>query len=219
MLSFAKTGYAAQTRKAQSVSVLTLQAVDATLTPIDASSSFDPAAGATLSVPGSSAQVTLSAGSLVRPNGSAPTGRATAELTVIDASKDSSVMPGNYLTGAGAMIESNGALQVSLFDADGAKLNLAESKTATIRIPAVSRGGAPLPTTIALFYFDDTTGVWIQEGSAALQGTAPNQYYEGAVSHFTVWNADRIVDVYLRQLGVATKDGEPAALSLFEPQS
>ncbi|MBW8828252.1 MAG: hypothetical protein JF606_02245 [Burkholderiales bacterium] len=195
VLSFAKTGYAGQTRKAQSVSVVALQAVDATLTPIDASSSFNPAAVATLSVPGSSAQVTLSAGSLVRSNGSAPTGPATAELTVIDASKDSSVMPGNYLTGAGAMIESNGALQVNLFDADGATLNLAEGKTATIRIPAVSRGGMPLPTTIPLFYFDDTTGVWVQEGSAALQGTAPSQYYEGAVSHFTVWNADRIVDV------------------------
>lgn len=195
VLSFAKTGYAAQMRKAQPVSAVTLQAVDATLTPIDASNSFNPAAAATFSVPGSSAQVTLAAGSLVRSSGGAPTGPATAELTVIDASKDSSVMPGNYLTGASAMIESNGALQVNLLDADGTKLNLAAGKTATIRIPAVSRGGTPLPTTIPLFYFDDTTGVWVQEGSAALQGTAPSQYYEGAVSHFTVWNADRIVDV------------------------
>ena len=25
-------------------------------------------------------------------------------------------------------------------------------------------------------------------------GTAPNQYYEGVVSHFSVWNADQVYD-------------------------
>ena len=72
------------------------------------------------------------------------------------------VMPGNYQTGTAAapqLIESNGALQVEFADADGTKLQLAAGQTATIRIPAVSRGGAALPTTIPLFYLDETTGL------------------------------------------------------------
>jgi hypothetical protein len=93
-----------------------------------------------------------------------------------------------------APIESFGALQVNLLDADGSKLNLASGQSATIRIPAVSRGGAALPSTVPLFYFDESTGLWVQEGTATLQGASPSQFYQGTVSHFSTWNADRLLD-------------------------
>jgi hypothetical protein len=34
----------------------------------------------------------------------------------------------------------------------------------------------------------------VQEGTATLAGSAPNQYYEGTVTHFTTWNADQVMN-------------------------
>lgn len=197
VLRFTKTGFASQVRRAESLSTRSLQAVNATLSQVHYSTSFSPTSAATLAVPSSTAQVTLAANALVRAGGSAATGPAKVEMTIIDASEVTGVMPGSFQTGTAAApqpIESNGALQVEFTDADGSKLQLASGQTATIRIPAVSRGGAALPTTIPLFYLDETTALWVQEGSATLQGTAPAQYYEGTVTHFTTWNGDRIIE-------------------------
>jgi len=197
VLRFTKTGFAAQVRRAESLSARSLQLVNATLNHVTYTTSFSPASAATLTVPSSTAQVTLAANALVRAGGGAATGPATVEMTIIDASEVTGIMPGNFDTGTAAApqaIESNGALQVEFTDADGSKLQLASGQTATIRIPAVSRGGSALPTTIPLFYLDETTGLWVQEGSATLQGTAPSQYYEGTVTHFTTWNGDRVIE-------------------------
>jgi len=167
------------------VVVLTTRVTTATL---------DVATGGTVQVSGSVAQVNLPANGLVL-NGTttAATGKATVSITPIDPSADSSAMPGSYLlqTNAGAVpIESFGAIRVSLENASGQRLNLAAGKKATIRIPVASRSSAP-PATIPLLYLDEATGLWQEEGSATLKGTAPNQYYEGDVAHFTFWNADR----------------------------
>jgi hypothetical protein len=198
LVSFAKVGYASQTSTTtQALSSGATVRVDATVVPVGATASFNPATSATLTVSGSTASVGLPAASLVRANGSAASGPAQAQLTVIDPSVDASVMPGNFTAAGGSVaapIESFGALQVNLVDADGSKLNLASGQSATIRIPAVSRGGAALPGTVPLFYFDESTGLWVQEGTATLQGTAPSQFYQGTVSHFTTWNADRLLD-------------------------
>jgi hypothetical protein len=138
---------------------------------------------------------------LVRANGAAAAGPATVQITNLDASQVTGVMPGNYLARNGnttQAIESNGAMQVEFADADGSKLQLASGQTATIRIPAVKRGNTTLPATIALYYLDEASGLWVQDGSATLQGTAPSQYYEGTVTHFTAWNADKPYDtVYI----------------------
>ena len=103
-------------------------------------------------------------------------------------------MPGGYevATGSGtALMESWGALNVTLTDTNGQPLNLGPNQTATIRIP-VSTRSATKPASIDLFYFNSDTGYWIQEGTATL--SVDGTYYEGVVSHFTVWNADMIMD-------------------------
>jgi hypothetical protein len=61
------------------------------------------------------------------------------------------------------------------------------------------------PATIPLFYFNETTALWVQEGTATLAGTAPNQYYEGTVSHFTYWNADQVTTT-IRVIGCTQDD-------------
>ncbi len=121
-------------------------------------------------------------------------GSVTIALTAVNPSLDSSVMPGDYTSGGGTQaIESFGAIIVTPRDAAGAPVNLAAGKSAVIRIPATSRNGVFEPT-IPLLSLNPANGSWVQEGTATLGGAAPNQYYEGTVTHFSAWNADRVIE-------------------------
>ena len=154
------------------------------------------AAGGTVSVAGSSAQVVLPSAAMQRADGAVATGTMRVRVTPIDPATDTQVMPGDFTTMVGATpvpIESFGALNVQIADATGATLNLRSGLTATVRIPVASRNANP-PATIPLFHFDNTSGRWVQEGTATLTGTAPNRYYQGTVSHFSTWNADVVMD-------------------------
>lgn len=170
--------------------------VQARLLRVGTTASVDVAAGGTVSVAGSTAQVVLPAAGVQRADGSTPTGSMQVRVTPINPASDSSLMPGDFSTvvsGAAQPIESFGALNVTLRDSAGAPLNLGSGRTATVRIPVGTRS-ATTPATIPLFYFDAATGRWVQEGTATLAGTAPNQYYVGTVSHFSTWNADQVMN-------------------------
>ena len=78
-----------------------------------------------------------------------------------------------------------GMASIEMDDASGEKLQLATGKTATLTLPISSSLQASAPTTIALWYFDETSGFWKQEGSATKQGAN----YVGSVAHFTFWTA------------------------------
>ena len=152
--------------------------------------------GGTVTLPGSPARVVLAPASVQRADGSIPTGQVTVRLTPIGPASDSALMPGDFTTVVGGVatpIESFGAMEVRLTDATGAALNLRSGQTAALRIPLSSRASSP-PATIPLFFFDGVAGRWIQEGTATLAGTGADRYYEGTVSHFTVWNADQVMD-------------------------
>jgi hypothetical protein len=172
-------------------------AVTTRLSALGTRQTYSAAAGATIGVPNSPAQVVLPAGGIVDGSGAAFTGTVTVELSPIDPALDPASMPGDMTTrvGSGALqsIESFGAMAVVLTDSAGNRLNLASGASSTVRIPLSTRSPAP-PATVPLFYFDETTGLWVEEGTATLHGTAPNQYYEGTVTHFTYWNADRVID-------------------------
>lgn len=195
VLSFSAAGHARNFANATVVVGATAGA-NARLTPVGATQTVPSATGGTVALAGTPAQVTLPAGGIVDRNGAAYTGPVTVELTPINPALDPANMPGDMTTSAGGSvrpIESFGALTVNLSDAGGNRLNLASGQTATIRIPLATRSPAP-PATIPLFYFNEATGLWVEEGTAMLAGTAPNQYYEGTVGHFTVWNADQVME-------------------------
>lgn len=167
---------------------------DRTLARIAVRKDVSAAAGGVVTMAGSPAQVELPAAALVNASGAAYTGTVTVEMTPIDPGASPLNMPGNFRAqGESVPIESMGALQVELRDSTGAMLNLAPGKTAAIRIPVPAGASSP-PLTMPLYYFKESTGLWVREGVARLAGSAPHQYYEGTVSHFTVWNADMPMD-------------------------
>ena len=207
IVAFERAGYAKQVLTVALAAKGTVRA-NARVTPVGASQTIDPASAATVTVPGSVAQVGLPAEGFVTASGAAPTGAVTVQVTPIDPAGDPANMPGNYTalvagsSSAQETIESFGAINVTLADAAGNKLNLAPGKTATIRIPVSTRSPS-VPPAMTLYYFDETSGLWVQEGTATLAGTAPNLYYEGPVNHFTTWNADKptetvIIDGFVR---------------------
>ena len=98
-------------------------------------------------------------------------------------------MPGDLrgvsTTNKEGILNSFGMLSVEMNNAGGQKLQLAEGKTATITIPIPSVMQVGAPATISLWYFDETKGIWKEEGTATKQSTN----YVGTVSHFSFWNA------------------------------
>ena len=84
------------------------------------------------------------------------------------------------------VLESYGMIGVWLSDFNGNSLNLkpGEKCKMTTKIPETMRNYAP--TVMPLWHFDESAGIWIEEGSATRDG----DYYVGEVSHFSYWNFD-----------------------------
>lgn len=174
---------------------------------------FDAASAAVLTTAGSPARVDLPAASLVNAaTGAAASGTVTASVTPLDPARDPQTMPGDYSVSDTQRIESFGAIKVNLRDAAGNELDLKPGSTATVRIPLATRSANP-PASIPLYWFNEATGRWVEEGSATLAGTAPDQYYEGTVTHFTFWNADMPQDTIYVNGCVADDTGKRVPLA------
>lgn len=157
---------------------------------------------------------------LVRADGAAPKGMVTASLTVINPQADLGTMPGNYLaqtTSGTQRIESYGAIQFTLRDADGSVVNLKAGQTAVIRIPAVKASlSATMPASVPLYHFNEQTGYWQDEGVATLKpdGSGAPSYYEATVQHFSTWNADKPYDTVTLTGCVQDLSGAPVGAGL-----
>jgi len=155
--------------------------------------------------------VSFSAASLVREDGESIQQPVKAQLTIIDPSTDINTMPGDMLTsqnGNLTPIESFGAIDVVMTDASGAKVNLANGKQAQINIP-LAANATNAPETIPLYYYDHLQGVWIKEGQANKVTVNGEIFYQGNVSHFTTWNADRIYETIFINGCVIDNNAQP----------
>ena len=200
IISIAAAGFAETFQVARLADGLTA-ALEVQLLPVGVTQPITVAAGGTVTVPDSSAQVTIPAGGLVSATGVAPATTVNVSLTPINPAIDSRVMPGDFtalLTGSDTpvAIESFGALLVDVRDASGTRYNLAEGQTSTIRIPVGSLSASP-PPTIPLLMFNETTGRWVEEGTATLTGPAQNQFYTGTVRQLGRWNADQAMNTVM----------------------
>lgn len=192
------------------------------LVPIGVTETVSVAAGGTVSVPNSPARVTIPANGLVPVAGGAPTGSVNVSLTPINPAVEPRVMPGGFngiAAGGGTVqsLESGGAMQLDIRDSTGARYTLAPGTTATIRIPLGTQSATP-PATMPLWFFDETQAVWREEGTATLQGTGTNRYYEGTIARVTYWNADLVLESIVVNGCVKDANGQVVANTLVQTE-
>lgn len=153
--------------------------------------SVNAAAGGTVALSNGS-KIALPANGIVRAAGGAYTGNINVYAAYIDpTSADiSKIVPGSFLAddkdGNKVILTSYGMLAVELESSAGEKLQIAAGNTATLTTAIPASLLASAPSTISLWYVDEQTGIWKEEGKATKNGTN----YIGEVNHFTYWNCD-----------------------------
>jgi hypothetical protein len=154
--------------------------------------SVNGATGGTLTVSGPSgtASVKFEANGMT-VNGQPYTGEARVALRYLDPADPTfpRFFPGDEAAirenGDNTMLVTYGVLRVDMRTPSGEVIQPADGKPATLSYPVPSnRENAP--SSIPLWYFDETEGIWKEEGLATKQGNA----YVGTVKHFTDWNLD-----------------------------
>lgn len=102
----------------------------------------------------------------------------------------SSKMPGDLVgvteEGKTGVLGSMGMVAVELRSLSGDLLQVKDGSKVkmTMQVPPEMQGKAP--ATIPMWYFDEATGLWQEEGTATLSGGQ----YTADVGHFTYWNYD-----------------------------
>lgn len=82
---------------------------------------------------------------------------------------------------------SYGMSYMELLDNSGNELKLKPDATATLTLPVPQTILTTAPPTIPMWYFDETKGIWVEDGEGKLE----NGKYTGKVKHFTIWNYDK----------------------------
>jgi hypothetical protein len=122
-------------------------------------------------------------------------------------------MPGDLRgiasNGLETALESYGIVAVELQDGSGNLLQLANGQTATLTFAIPDTLQSSAPATIPLWYFNDTTGRWIQQGLATREGKS----YVGQVSHFTYWSCDVPVATVNYNARLKDQYGNPLAFT------
>lgn len=103
------------------------------------------------------------------------------------------------------LLSSYGMLAVELESSAGEKLQIKQDNIATLTIPIPSSAAAKAPATISLWYIDEKTGIWQEEGTASKNGNS----YTGTVKHFSFWNCDYSNDAVDLSVTLKTPDDLP----------
>jgi hypothetical protein len=135
------------------------------------------------------AQVDIQGKTLVDGFGKEVSGPIAVSVRLYDISKPNAI-PGDLSAvdenGKNVRLETFGAIDVTLKDANGQTLNLAPGKTAEVKLSVPPSMLASAPPKIPFFSYDEDRGLWMQEGEAGLVGGM----YQGTVKHFSAFNAD-----------------------------
>jgi len=108
-----------------------------------------------------------------------------------DNSNFSMLIPGGDLSavdvnGDDVSLYSYGMASVTITGFGGENLQIASGMQATVTFPIAGSQTTTAPTSIPLWYLDETDALWKEEGLATRVGNN----YVGIVSHFTWWNCD-----------------------------
>ncbi|HYL89401.1 MAG TPA: hypothetical protein VEU32_11655 [Burkholderiales bacterium] len=202
--------YAPQSRTVQIIPTIETSVI-VQMTPNGTTSpaTFDPTVGATLTVTGSTAQAVISGGSLRDASGNPPAAALVNDVvTPLASSLDPYLLPGEYVVSPTSAFETFGGVDLRVDDNLLNQMTGALAGPGAIQIPVSSRAAAP-PASVSLFRFDPTTGLWVQDGTATLQGAAPNQFYGGAISRVAAWAAGQVYTASTISVCVQDPSGAP----------
>ena len=125
--------------------------------------------------------------------GASYTGKVQSEMVYLDPNNErfSEMMPGGDLAAvrsdnSSAQLVSYGMTDLNMYAENGDKLQLKDGSKAKLTFPIPAGMGENPPASIPLWSFNEKTGLWEEEGSAALQGNV----YVGEVAHFSWVNLD-----------------------------
>jgi hypothetical protein len=172
---------------------------------------INAAGGGEVSLP-EGAKIALPAnGVVIASNGNPYAGVVNVYASYIDptASDISQTVPGSFMANdkdnKRVVLSSYGMLAVELESSTGEKLQIKVGATATLTTPIPSSIQASAPSTIKLWYVNEQTGIWQEEGSAVKNGTN----YVGEVKHFSFWNCDVPMNAVLLSMTIKNPDGLP----------
>ena len=172
---------------------------------------FNAATGGMVQVNGGGT-INFTANSIVNKSSGAPyTGNVTVYSSWIDPTSDKlgELIPGTLRGIANGeeekTLESYGMIGAELYDDNNQPLQIAPGNTAQLSFPLPSTLAADAPTTIPLWHFDGSTGMWKEEGFAEKQGNE----YVGSVSHFSFWNCDVPVNFIQFEATIKNTNGTP----------
>ncbi len=118
-------------------------------------------------------------------------------------------MPGDLrglnTTGNVQLLTTYGMAAVELTGSGGEKLQIATGTKATLNFPIPASLLTSAPATIPLWYFDETNGLWKEEGFATKNGSS----YVGEVTHFSFWNCDEPGSFVRFDCRFVTADNQP----------
>lgn len=121
------------------------------------------------------------------------TGKVKSEMVYLDPNNErfSEMMPGGDLAAvrsdnSSAQLVSYGMTDLNMYAENGDKLQLKDGSKAKLTFPIPAGMDKNPPASIPLWSFNEKTGLWEEEGSAALQGNV----YVGEVAHFSWVNLD-----------------------------
>jgi hypothetical protein len=173
--------------------------------------SFVASAGGNITIPNGGGLVFPSNGIVNTSNSAAYTGNVSVAAYFLNpqAGNFGDIMPGTLrgtrTDNSQVALQSFGMVAVELTGAAGEKLQLVNGKTASINLPIASTLLAFAPSSIPLWYFDEATGLWKEEGMATKQGSS----YVGTVSHFSFWNCDAPFPLVDFSAAFKNQNGDP----------
>jgi hypothetical protein len=157
------------------------------------------------------AKIALSSNGTMKATGGAYSGEVKVFAAFIDPTSTGIGMtvPGSFLAddaaGRRVILASFGMLAVELESPSGEKLQVATDKEATLTFPIPSSLQQTAPASISLWYVDEKTGIWKEEGTAIRNGNN----FIGHVKHFSFWNCDISIPTVNLSLTLQNEKGLP----------
>ncbi|MCG2617626.1 carboxypeptidase-like regulatory domain-containing protein [Terrimonas sp. NA20] len=156
-------------------------------------------------------KVSLPAGAVIKAAGGTYAGDVRVYAAYIDptANDIGDAVPGSFMAdnagGDRVILASYGMMAVELESVASEKLQIAEGKEAVLTMPIPASLQTSAPASISLWYVNEETGVWKEEGKADRSGNT----YTGRVKHFSFWNCDIGLPTVTLTLSLKNEKGLP----------